>query len=426
MQIEYKKQLDIKYTADVLVAGGGPAGVAAAVAAARQGKQVIIVEQSGTFGGSSMLACVPELMNFDDGEKFICHGIGQEVFEELALQSEYKREWYCIKPEKLKRVYDKLILDAGVKVLFYTKLVDAVMDGGKIRQVVLSGVEGVYAVEAKMYIDCTGNAGLCALAGADYEYGDENGRAMSATLCSIWGGVDFSKKPRDANAYKQAYADGIFSQYDTALPGIKPNFPEIGVGEGNIGHSFGVDDTDTESLTEATFTGRRILPEYEVYYHKYVAGCENAQLIKSADFIGIRESRRVKCLYKLNKDDFFKKESFPDEIGRYSYPIDIHPMTSDEQGMKDFYQAVSMKHEAGGTYSIPYRSLVPERHENLLVAGRTIGTDHYMQATTRVIPCCYITGQAAGVAAAVCVEDNTDVRTADVKKIQSRLPQWEA
>ena len=101
-------------------------------------------------------------------------------------------------------------------------------------------------------------------------------------------------------------------------------------------------------------------------------------------------------------------------------------MTSDEQGMKDFYKAVSMKHEAGGTYSIPYRSLVPEQHENLLVAGRTIGTDHYMQATTRVIPCCYITGQAAGVAAAVCVEDNTDVRTADVKKIQSRLPQWEA
>ena len=149
MIIEYRKNLEVKYCADILVAGGGPAGVAAAVSAARCGKNVIIIESSGTFGGSSMLCNVPELMNFDDGEKFICHGFGREIFDDLGFVNENKRRWPLVKPEKLKRLYDRLIQTSGVTTLFYTKVVDAICDDGKISQIVVSGAEGVYAIEAK-------------------------------------------------------------------------------------------------------------------------------------------------------------------------------------------------------------------------------------------------------------------------------------
>ena len=144
-------------------------------------------------------------------------------------------------------------------------------------------------------------------------------------------------------------------------------------------------------------------------------------MIRSANFIGIRESRRIVCEYTLTTESFFAADPFPDEIGRYSYPIDIHPMTADKQGMDGFSQAVSIRHRDGESYSIPYRCLVPQKLTNLLVAGRAIGTDRGMQASVRVIPCCYITGQAAGAAAAVCVQNGTAARDADILAIQAIL-----
>lgn len=421
MAVEYKKTLDVRYTADIVVAGGGPAGVAAAVTAARCGKNVIIIEQSGTFGGSSMLCNVPELMNFDDGEKFICHGFGQMIFDGMGYVNENKRRWPLVKPEKLKRLYDEFIKSSGATTLFYTKAVDVIKSGNKITHLVVSGAEGVYAICADVFVDCTGSGALCVMAGAEFEYGDENGKAMSATLCSLWGGVDFSQKGIDGDYYEKAYDAGVFSQYDPILPGIKANFPEVGVGEANAGHCFGVDDTNTESLTEATFFGRKILEEYENFYTNFVPGCKEAVLIKSADFIGIRESRRIKCEYMLNQNDFFKEEPFFDEIGRYSYPVDIHPMSTDKKAVEDFHKSLTLHHKSGDTYSIPYRCLIPKGIENILVAGRTLGVDRAMQASIRVIPGCYITGQAAGAAAAVCVEDGTNAKSADVEKIKDYI-----
>ncbi len=421
MSVEYKKQLDVKYKADIVVAGGGPAGVAAAVSAGRQGMKVIIIESSGTFGGASILCNVPELMNFDDGKNFISRGFGREIFDGLGFVNENCRRWPLVKPEKLKRLYDKLIKDAGVTTLFYAKVVDAICRDGRINQLVVSGVEGVYAVEAKVYIDCTGSGALCAMAGAEYEYGDENGKTMGATLCSLWGGVDFEKKGIDGDYYEAAYKDGVFSQYDPILPGIKANFPEIGVGQANAGHCFGVDDTKTDSITEALFCGRKMLEEYEKFYSEYVPGCESAVLIKSSDFLGIRESRRIKCEYILNQDDFFKEEPFYDEIGRYSYPVDIHPMNNDKKSVEDFHKSLTLHHKSGETYSIPYRCLVPKGVRNLLVAGRSLGVDRAMQASVRVIPGCFITGQGAGVAAAVCAQDKCDCKDANIEKIKEKI-----
>ena len=421
MNITYSRELEIRYNCDVFVAGGGPSGFAAALAASRCGKKVILAEQSGSVGGASVLAKVSELMNFDDGKNFLTCGIGREIHDRLFGECAFKREWYNVRVEDLKLLYDELLCEAGVEILFYNRVIDAVVEENKIKYVILSGPDGSCALCSQTFIDATGCGMLSMFAGANYSHGDENGNTMSTTVCSLWAGVDFDKKGIDGDNYEKAYEDGVFSQYDPILPGIKKNYPEVGVGGGNVGHCFGVDDRNTKSITDAMIKGRKQLREYEKYYREYVPGCENATLIGSADFLGVRESRRIDCEYNLSMDDFYSESSFDDEIGRYSYPVDIHPMSADKDGMDNFYKAISLRHKSGESYSIPYRCLVPKGVDNLWVTGRCVGSDRAMQASVRVIPGCYITGQAAGCGAAVCVEDKTTAAQADIKKIKAKL-----
>lgn len=425
MQIFYSKNLDVRYHTDVLIAGGGPSGVAAAVMCAEVqkfiGGSVLLLEQSGTFGGSSTLAGVPELMNFDDGKNFLANGFGQKVYTALYGECPLDRSWQNVRTQRLKLLYDKIMTESDADFHFYSRIVDVIVSDKRVTHAIVSSPEGIYAIETGIIIDCTGSGTVCALAGCDYDYGDENGVPMSSTLCSLWGGVDFIKKDTDGKYLGKAIQDGIFSQYDTLLPGIKPTYPELGVGGGNVGHCFGVKDIETESVTQAMIDGRRRLEEYRTFYRNYVPGCENAELIDSANYLGIRESRRIRCEETLVLDDFFDQTPKPNEIGRYSYPIDIHPMTADNKGMSDFNRHVSCRHSPGESYSIPYGCLVPKDIRNMLVAGRCIGADHSMQASVRVIPGCYITGQAAGIAAAVCIRDNTDVRNADIAEVQKLL-----
>ena len=191
MKLNYSKMLDVRYDVDVLVVGGGPAGVSAAVSAAEAGAKVLIIEQSGSFGGASTIGMVPEIMNFDDGEHFIVGGFGKRVYDALFPPCKFEREWMITSPERLKRLYDRMVLEAGVSFLFFNKLTDAVTDGKKITHVTVSAPEGTYAIRAKYFVDTTGNGALSALAGCDFEYGDESGVCMPATLCSLWGNVDF-------------------------------------------------------------------------------------------------------------------------------------------------------------------------------------------------------------------------------------------
>lgn len=424
MNILYTKEIPVTYTPDVLIVGGGPSGVAAAVMCSRfiqDPSRIMLVEQSGTFGGASTLAMVPEIMNFDDGIHFLSGGIGREIHDALFGETCGNREWYHVRTEQLKNLYDRLIVESGITFRFYSRVTDVITDGKSITHAILSGPDGNYAVSSKFFIDCTGTGSLCSLAGAAYEYGDENGNTMPATLCSIWGGVDFIRKKNDGARIGEAFRDGVFSQYDTVLPGIKATFPEAGVGGGNIGHCFGADDRDAASLTDAMIQGRKILLEYETYYKNYVPGCENAVLMNTANYLGIRESRRVRCVKMLRAEDFSGEKTFDDEIGRYSYPIDIHPMRANEESMKQFAAHIAMRHNNGESYSIPYRCLVPEDLDNVWVAGRCIGADHAMQASVRVIPCCYITGQAAGAAAARCISDACSNKNVDIDQIRRML-----
>lgn len=419
----YQKELKQKYEADVFVAGGGPAGVSAAIAAARNGKSVFLAESQGSFGGVAAAGLVPAFAPFDDGVNVLASGIGYELRKQVSKDVPLNAYWTPIKVEELKRTYDQMVIASGIKYSFFTTLCDVITNGDRVEGAILCAKSGMFTVKAKIYIDCTGDADLCAFGGGKYEYGDENGDVMPSTLCSLWANIDFSKRRvSDDSRLEQAIKDGIFTKSDRHLPGVFKVNEVGGIGGGNIGHTFGTNPTDETSLTEAMTWGRKSLLEYDRYYREYLDGYENMTLVYTGNILGVRESRRVCCDYMLNVDDFVARAVFDDEIGRYCYPVDIHIMTDDPKEYERFKQEYEVKYhyKKGESYGIPYRSLIPVSFSNVLTAGRCIGTDRKMQASVRVMPGCFITGQAAGCAAALAVEGE-DVRNIDTKLLQASL-----
>jgi len=423
----YQKELQIKYDVDILIAGGGAAGVAAALSTARDGKSVFLAEAMGCFGGLGTSGLVPAFAPFTDGVNTLCDGVGKEIRDAVSVEP-IDTYWTVIDAEKLKLVYDKLLTEAGVSFSFFTTVTDAVVENDKINYVVLNAKSGTFAAKAKIYIDCTGDGDLCALAGGAFEQGDESGQVMPATLCSTWVGADFNQIDRTVsdNAFiEDAYRAGILSVCDRHLPGMF-NRPD-GISGGNVGHIFDMNPTDEVSVTEGMLRARKSLQEYQNYYRTYVKGYENVQMITTAAIPGIRESRRITCDYTLGLDDFINRATFPDEIGRYCYPIDIHVKNTSAEEYKRFTEEYeqNMRYKAGESYGIPYRSLIPVSFSNVLVAGRCMGCDQKMQASIRVMPGCFITGQAAGVAASLAA-DTGDVRSISVETLQDKLKEANA
>ncbi|MFO7898249.1 MAG: FAD-dependent oxidoreductase [Planctomycetota bacterium] len=424
MKIE--RDVPVRHEVDVFVAGGGPAGCAAAVVAARQGRSVFLAEAHSCFGGMGTAGLVPAFMQFSDGEHLCAAGLGEEILETLrAAGGTGTPKNLAIKAEVLKRVYDGLVTDAGVDFTFHTALIDVATDGDRVSHAVCAAKSGIFAVEAKMFVDGTGDGDLAAWAGAPFEKGDENGDLMPGTLCSLWADVDWETvrsgggKP-ERERVSEAIADGVLSQEDYHLPGMW----RVGenVGGGNIGHTFGVDNTDERSITEALIRGRELVPEYEQYYKEYLDGYEEMKLMATGSLLGIRESRRITGDYVLCIDDFKERATFDDEIGRYSYPVDIHPTRPGREEFERFTDEwETLRYKKGENYGIPYRSLTPQGLANVLVAGRCISADRAMQGSVRVMPGCYITGQAAGMAAAIAAEQDTSARGFGIGLLQGRL-----
>lgn len=418
----YSKEIKLRTSVDVFVAGGGPAGVAAAVAAAREGKSVFLAEAQGSFGGLASAGLVPAFAAFGNGVDILCSGIGLEIRKKVSRDFPIETRWTPINVEELKRAYDELVSESGVQYSFFTTLCDVVKQGDRVEYAILSAKSGLFAVKAKIFIDCTGDGDLCALAGAEFEQGDEKGNVMPATLCSIWANIDFSHAAPDASRLEEAISDGVFEIPDRHLPGIYRTDTEKGIGGGNVGHVAVVDPTDERSLTKAMVSGRRVLTQYERYYTEYLPGYEKAALVSSASMLGVRESRRIICDYTLTIDDFVARRNFPDEIGRYCYPVDIHADNSDtaayQQALEEYQ--TKYRYKPGESYGIPYRCLIPKDLSNVLVAGRCIGSDRRMQSSVRVMPGCFITGEAAGRAAALACESG-ETRLVDIRALQERL-----
>ena len=437
MEITYTKSLPVKYDVDVFVAGGGPAGIAAAVSCARQGRSVFLVEAFSALGGAAVTMLVPAFIGLTDGEHFLAGGIGREVYDAIQREAMPKFRRFCpkaIPAETLKIIYDDMVTKAGVQFMFHTNLIDAVTENGKIQYVVCAAKGSAFAVKAKVYIDCTGDGDLAYYAGADWEYGDENGRTMATTLCGQWTAIDWSRVVvSDKSKLDEAFADHVFTNEDRHLVGIKRIMEESkdangvsvpnGFGVSNAGHIYDVDARDAASLTQGIIKGRKQLLEYRRYYKEYLEGFEELELVGTAPYLGIRESRRTICDYRLVLDDFQRQAVFDDEIGRFAYNIDIHSPTNDKAGYENFMKEhMTFCYKDGESYGIPYRSLAVKGITNLLTAGRCIGSDRYMQSSIRVMPGCYITGQAAGIAAAVVCDTHTDnIHEVDVHEVQKRL-----
>jgi flavin-dependent dehydrogenase len=421
-KVVFQRDLEVRHEVDVLVVGGGPAGVAAAVSAARQGAKVFLAEATACLGGLGTSGMVPAFMQFTDGVNFLAGGIGEEILNKMwEYGGKIEGSEYSIKVEALKRVYDDIVTEAGVDFTLHTQMVAVDAEDGLVNYVVFAAKSGMFAVKAKIYIDGTGDGDLCAWAGAEYEKGDENGEMMAGTLCSLWANIDWDRVVRpDNRRLEEAIKDKIFTYEDRHLSGIWRTGKTLG--GGNIGHTYDVDGTDERSLTKSLIWGRKSMTEFERYYREYLDGYEEMELAATGAILGIRESRRIMGDYVMVLDDFINRASFDDEIGRYAYPVDIHPSDTSVEGFKKFEKEYhNLRYKDGESYGIPYRALTPKGLQNVLVAGRCVSCDRYMQSSIRVMPGCYITGQAAGVAAAMAAEKNTDTRGIDIKELQSRL-----
>ncbi|HEY3324902.1 MAG TPA: FAD-dependent oxidoreductase [Planctomycetota bacterium] len=427
----FQRKIPVRHEVDIFVVGGGPAGLAAAITAARQGKQVFLAEGHTCFGGMGTAALVPAFMPFGDGTNFLAGGFGKEVYDRMfdigaAGPSDHRGTLGCvnINVEVLKRIYDQMVVESKMTFSLQTQVIGVETHDGAITHAICCGKSGIYAVKATTFVDGSGDGDLAAWAGAPFEKGDAEGKMMPGTLCSLWAGIDWDAVHKSKlNAERElprAFADKVFTIEDRHLPGMW--FVGKQIGGGNIGHTFGVDSTNERSLTDALVWARKSLLEYERYYKQYLKGFENMTLVTTGSLLGIRESRRIMGDYVLNLEDFKKRAVFEDEIGRFSYPVDIHASTPDAKNFAKFEDEFhALRYKKGENYGIPFRTLLPKNVRNLLVAGRCISSDRYIQGSVRVMPGCFITGQAAGMAAAMALDKDADPRKISVQELQSRL-----
>lgn len=427
------RTIDIAETADVLVCGGGTAGFAAAVAAGRAGASVIILEQLGCLGGLGTAGLVPCFNPFTDGEKPVVRGIAEEVLKTLAARMgvpvEY--DWFTINAETLKRVYDDILVESGVRLRFFTKIVDVATSNGHVDAVVVSTHEGLKAITARVFIEATGDGDVAAWAGADFEAGDETGAQQATTLCFTVAGVDWDKwgsyktpdgDRTDRYIWRTQAAEG---HTPLAEPRLAVGILPIGetTGQSNAGHVFGVNGLVEGSLTEGIIKGRENADNLVEWYRENVPGFQKCRLAASAQILGIRETRRITGEYVLTVEDYDARASFEDEIGRNANPLDVHASRCDK-GCQDSSYGLERQQQypPGESYGIPYRCLIPRRLENVLVAGRCVSTDRLMHGSMRVMPGCFVTGQAAGVAAAMAARKTGGaVRDIDTGELRETL-----
>jgi hypothetical protein len=411
---------------DVIVAGGGPAGVAAAIASAREGAKTLLIESTGMLGGMSTAGNMNAWCPFTDGEKVIYKGIAEKILiESKKGMVGAPNDWLPINTEQLKRVYDDAVSAAGVHVMFFSMLADVEMAGnGRVDHVVVANKNGLSRYRAKVYVDCTGDGDLAAWAGADYFYGDESGKVQDSSLCFTIAGVnreEYRKRGGDGWLHNKSAKSPIHKILESGkyplIPDQHVNAKEIhpGVVVFNAGHIPDVRSVDPEHLTRAMMQGRRLVEEMHRAFIEECPEVFGASFLSSTgSLIGIRESRRIKGDHLFTIDDWVARRSFDDGIGRNCYYIDVH-----------IDGAVSYpRYARGESHGIPFRCLVPKKLSNVLVAGRPISCDEYSFGSLRVMPVCLVTGEAAGLGAALASRmGRVDVHDIDIVHLRKRLQQ---
>ncbi|TVQ98040.1 MAG: FAD-dependent oxidoreductase [Spirochaetaceae bacterium] len=423
-RFQLRRDIPVENGYDLLVAGGGPAGTVAAIAAAREGLRTVLVEATGALGGMGTSGLVSSWYCLGNNVHSMVGGVVVEICEALYERGAIEpgrgpEQWQRTKrgfgfdPEALKRLLDELCARAEVEVRFATRVIDAevseVKAGGEtanrtVAGAVLHGIEGYSFVAAKAFIDATGDAVLaeqcgvvCRAAGRDTE------RIMPPTLCARVTGIDYDRFDRrrdQQTAVDTAVADGFFSQPDRHVPGIFRTGEHEGIL--NAGHLFGMDALSTQSLSHGYAQGRRLAEEYVRFFRNYLPGCEETHLSATAALMGVRESRRILGEYELSWDDFVARRTFPDQIGIYCKQVDVHvyDTTPEEYARFEREFTEAGRPADGEYYGMPYGILVPRGFTNLWAAGRCVSTDVRVNGSLRDQPGCMLLGQAAGTAAA--------------------------
>lgn len=423
------RTLPVYHETDVLVVGGGPSGTAAAAAAARTGAKVTLLERYNHLGGLSTGGLVIWIDRMTDWEgKLVIRGFAEELFDRLppdAVAGPEPREWGSqdanraaywaqrtaayhgivtwsptIDPERLKLLSQEIVLERGVKLVYHSWAAMPIVEDGAVRGVTFENKEGRMAIRAKVVVDATGDGDLFARAGADYT-NDIEAADVHHCMNTAWlfGGVDMKRwidfrqnKPEEFNAFMAAgrEACGLFERPFVSWRDDIALF----MGPRQTGYSA----LDVDDLTAVEVRSHRAMQQHLEFFRQHAPGFENAYMMFSAPQIGVRHARRLKGVSAVLRSQWPDGIALPDEVG-------VSP-------------AVSPKFP---NISIPYGALVPEKLDGLLACGRHISCDRNSHGFMREIPQCWITGQAAGVAAALAVSLGVQPRAVDIAALQTEL-----
>ena len=437
---------------DILVVGGGAAGISAAISAARNGAKTILVEYNGFLGGIS--ATLPWLGFHDREYRQVVKGLSHEIVQKLydmGASTNYIFDPKCssfvsIDSHSWKCLAIEMANDAGVKIMLHTHVVDVIREGNEIKGVVVEHKTGRQNIYAKVTIDCSGDGDVAYKGGVSWEKGrTEDGLVQAPTLVFRLGGIDSTNfinivkdevynyrewlKPypllmkKTISNIEQNYSfiigglaaliikargAGDFDLPQTRIVGVKSHRPDqLTLVTTRV---LGLDPTNVDSVSNAYVKLYDQIPQLVKFFQKYVPGCDNSYLLEIAPMLGIRESRRIMGDYILNADDLIIGKVFEDAIAMGGYHIDIH------RPKGTWVESHNVR-----AYTIPLRSLIAKGVNGLLMAGKCISATHEAIASTRVIPICMAQGEAAGTAAALAIKSDINVRQLNISKLQKQL-----
>lgn len=440
---EPARAVDVIHTTDVLVIGSGPGGLAAALAAARCGVSVALVERFGCFGGNLTVVGVEGFAWYRHEQTVEANGIGRE-FEERAKAMgaavpESQSLSYEIDSEGFKLVADTLVEEAGVHPMLHRLFVAPIMDGDTLTGIIVESKAGREAILARRIIDASGDADVAFRAGAPTHKTPVE-HMQAASVMFHMAGVDKPAFMAGVRADPQTYKDwstgewvvetsgkedGMYSPFlgkpfaQAIRDGVIPaRLNTIGGTWGavhdtgeltymNLIHLAGCDGTDPDSMTKFEIEGRRQAMLAIEALRRYTPGCAGARLRNFGMTIGIRDTRKIDAAYNLSEADVRNEARFEDSVGIYPEFIDGY--------------GVLILPTTGRYMHVPYRAMLPKLVKNLLVTGRAIGGDRIAHAATRNMACCAVAGQGAGIAAALSIKAGKDLDRIDISSVQAEL-----